>query len=128
MVVFDITPIGKPRMTRSDAWKGRKTVLDYWAFKDKLVLAARKSKFELSPVIEVVFFIPMPDSWSKKKKALMFKKPHQQKPDVDNIIKGVFDCLAEDDSFVYSIKAEKYWADKGQIIFKFPTTLGAIFA
>ena len=37
-------------------------------------------------------------------------KPHQQRPDVDNYAKAFLDALCEDDSHVYSLKAEKYWS------------------
>ena len=38
-----------------------------------------------------------------------------QKPDIDNLIKSVLDSLAEDDSYVYSVNAKKYWSEKGNV-------------
>lgn len=32
MKIYDITPIGKPRMTRADKWKQRPAVMRYRAF------------------------------------------------------------------------------------------------
>jgi len=33
-------------------------------------------------------YLPMPKSWSKKKKSAMAGRPHRQKPDRDNIDKA----------------------------------------
>lgn len=65
MKKYTITPVPKPRMTQSDRWRKRKCVLKYFAFKDKVR--------ELNIIIpesgsRIVFILPMPDSWSKKKK------------------------------------------------------------
>ena len=35
-----------------------------------------------------VFEMPMPKSWSKKKRAAMDGKPHQSVPDADNLVKA----------------------------------------
>jgi Holliday junction resolvase RusA-like endonuclease len=112
---FNITPIGKPRMVRSDAWRGRKCVIDYWEYKDELVRQAREQDFTLPSIFAVTFHIPMPSSWSQKKKDRMRGQPHTQKPDIDNICKAIMDCLLPDDSSVWSIHAEKYWSDVGRI-------------
>lgn len=37
------------------------------------------------------FIMPIPSSWSKKKKAN--PEPHTKKPDIDNMIKFCLDCL-----------------------------------
>ena len=37
-VVYPITPVPKPRMTRRDRWAKRPCVLRYWAFKDEVRL------------------------------------------------------------------------------------------
>lgn len=113
--IFRVTPRGKPRMTRADAWKDRKAVTDYWLFKDRLNLEARRNHYELTPQITIIFYIPMPDSWSKKKKDLMRGKPHQQKPDFDNLAKAFTDALTGDDAFIYDAHVIKYWSDVGKI-------------
>ncbi|HGV3500426.1 TPA: RusA family crossover junction endodeoxyribonuclease, partial [Klebsiella michiganensis] len=38
MKIYDITPIGKTRMTRADKWKQRDVVLRYRAFCDEVRL------------------------------------------------------------------------------------------
>lgn len=117
-IIFDITPVGKPRMVRSDIWSGRKCVSEYWRFKDKLVLLARKNKYKVTPKLNISFILPMPGSWSGKKKKLFDRKPHTQKPDIDNLEKAFLDCLCEDDSFVWSVNKTKRWGETGKIIIK----------
>lgn len=36
MISYPLTPVPKPRMTKSDAWRKRPCVMRYWAFKDKV--------------------------------------------------------------------------------------------
>ena len=110
--------MGKPRMVRSDKWKKRPATSRYWAFKDMIVIAAKKQKFELGDCFNAVFYIQMPESWSKKKKALLIGCPHQQKPDVDNLCKGLMDSLLKDDSGVWRIEVEKFWWKENKIIVK----------
>jgi Holliday junction resolvase RusA-like endonuclease len=114
---IDITPIPKPRMVRSDSWRKRPVVTRYWAYKDELVLKANLAKIKLSEEVNVVFYLPMPESWSKKKKEAMNGKPHQQVPDGDNILKGLADCLCKQDNFIWKVSYEKRWAYKGKIVF-----------
>lgn len=45
----------------------------------------------------------------------MSGKPHQQKPDIDNLVKSVLDALLIEDKNVYRVLAEKYWAEEGGI-------------
>jgi len=63
----------------------------------------------------VIFGMPMPKSWSKKKKAVFLGKAHQQKPDIDNLLKAILDAIFKDDSGVWDIHAVKIWADVGYI-------------
>lgn len=110
--VIPIDPVGKPRMTRSDRWKERPVTTRYWQFKDALKLAY---PHQLPPRFAITFHIPMPKSWSNKKKESMFGQPHQQRPDIDNILKSVMDSLCEDDSYIYDIRMTKKWAVLGSI-------------
>ena len=114
-ISINIQPVAKPRMTRSDRWKKRPVVLKYWQFKDALKEKAEQKNWDLSKDITIYFSIAMPKSWSKKKKKQMNKQPHQQKPDIDNLIKSVLDSLAEEDSYIYSVKAVKSWSEKGNV-------------
>ena len=113
-VMFNVEVMGKPRMTRADAWKKRPVVLRYWRYKDELRRQAKQLKYIPGYELNVSFFIPCPKSWSKKKVAEMAGKPHQQKPDIDNILKGFMDCLLDEDKKVWNITANKYWMIGGQ--------------
>ena len=63
----------------------------------------------------VVFRLPMPKSWSKKKRAEMNGRPHKQKPDVDNCAKALLDAMYADDSHIHTIALRKVWAESGSI-------------
>ena len=102
-------------MTQKDRWAKRPTVLKYHKYADAVRKSYEEYNHLLPDKMELVFFMPMPKSWSKKKQAEMVGKPHRQKPDIDNLIKAFMDALYEEDSVVYSVKAEKYWAETGGI-------------
>jgi Holliday junction resolvase RusA-like endonuclease len=108
-MVYKGSIMGKVRMSVQDRWKKRPCVMRYWEFKDRLVAQAKEQNFKLGNEIMIQIIIEMPKSWSKKKKEFMIGMPHQQRPDVDNIAKGIMDSLLENDSCVYSLFAEKYW-------------------
>ena len=117
MIKIKIDPIPKPRMVKSDKYKKRPVVLNYWAFKDELSLKCKVQNVELGEELHVDFYIKMPKSWSKKKKAEMYLSPHKQTPDIDNLTKSLMDCLLKEDSHIWSINARKFWYDHGAIIF-----------
>ena len=110
---YDITPVPKPRMTKSDKWKKRPGVMRYWAFKDQVKAAKLKLPKRGS---HVVFCMPMPKSWSKKKKDEMVTMPHEQTPDLDNLLKALGDSVFSDDSGISDIRASKMWSETGAIV------------
>lgn len=65
--------------------------------------------------IDITFHIPMSPSWSKKKRAELEGKPHQQKPDIDNLLKAWMDCLYRNDAVIWKVSASKLWSVKGCI-------------
>jgi Holliday junction resolvase RusA-like endonuclease len=114
-------------MTKSDRWKinpnhidprkrQRPAVTRYFDFKNKVVKECNKVGYVMKNHIDVVFFLPMPDSWSTKKKELYNGKPHKSRPDIDNIVKGLMDAVKKEDGDVWSVKAEKRYAYKGSIL------------
>lgn len=108
------SPVGKPRMTQRDVWAKRPAVLRYREYCDRLRAAAPKFP-ELPPaVLEIEAWMPMADSWSAKKKAEMVGKHHRQKFDADNLIKAASDALFKDDSTIWRMVGEKFWAAPGQ--------------
>jgi len=99
-------------MTQRDRWKKRDCVVRYHAFKDEVRLRG----IELGDKVVAEFRVPMPKSWSKKKKSDMAGQPHQQKPDIDNFLKSLLDACFDDDSKVWSVTATKRWAEEGAIL------------
>nr|SAY41722.1 Endodeoxyribonuclease RusA [Serratia marcescens] len=115
MKTYPITPIPKPRMTQKDRWAKRPPVLRYRAFCDEVQLN-RISLPESG--YHVTFVLPMPESWSKKKRAEMAGKPHQQKPDADNLLKALMDAIYSEDCAVWDVRVTKRWGNAGEIIIK----------
>ena len=109
-------PIGKPRMTRCDKWKKRDCVMRYREWAD---LARDAASCSLTGAIRIDFkaYIPMPESWSQKKKVALRGKYHRQRPDLDNIEKALFDALFQEDREIACGFGEKFWDDgKGERI------------
>ena len=117
-IVIDIVPVPKPRMTRSDKWKKRKCVVNYFKFKDEINRHLKASDIHYNGVLKAIdFIIPMPQSWSKAKKIEMEGEYHRQKPDLDNLLKCIKDCILKDDSIIYEyVSIRKYWGKTGKII------------
>jgi Holliday junction resolvase RusA-like endonuclease len=125
MIVFEIDPSPAPRMVKSDVWRKRPVVLRYFVYRDNLRLLAKLHKYTLTETLSIVFFIPMPVSWSEKKKRDMNGGPHQSRPDIDNLCKAFLDCLEDEDSYVWRIEAEKRWAYVGSIQIQNPRSLSS---
>lgn len=113
MKVVNVVPMGAPRLTRADAWKGRPVVQRYHEYRDALREAL--PGFELPVELRVVFFIPMPASWSRRKRFAFLGAPHDQKPDIDNLVKAFMDAFKSEDKHVAILHAEKYWSEVGEV-------------
>ena len=113
IIVFEIDPIGAPRLTRRDAIftdpnhidpkkRQRPAVTRYWIYKRQLEAIATGSKFTMPESHFHIFcYMEMPQSWSKKKKQESVGYPHKQRPDSDNILKGIQDALCSEDSYIF---------------------------
>ena len=115
-IVIELSPVSKPRMTQRDKWHKRPATDKYWRYKDSLLWLCKQARYEIGDSLSLEFIIEMPKSWSKKKRAEMNGKPHQQKPDLDNLIKAFKDALCKDDSYIYEYRTmRKTWGVKGKI-------------
>jgi Holliday junction resolvase RusA-like endonuclease len=47
----------------------------------------------------------------------MIGKNHQQRPDIDNLLKGLMDALLEEDSHIHTVYSKKVWSDEAGIEF-----------
>lgn len=112
---YEIIPIAKPRMTRRDKWlePPRECVRVYRNFSD---LCRFYQIYFPVHGSHVTFILPMPESWSKKKKEEMNGSAHQTKPDLDNLLKGLGDAIFNDDSVIWDIHATKRWGIDGKIV------------
>jgi len=123
-MILNVPPCSKPRMTQRDRWAKRQCVLDFFAFRDRIKQEIKEKAALLIDEppfnwdeLNIIFLVPMPKSWSKKKKALMAGKPMQQRPDIDNYLKGLFDATHEEDATIWKVTASKIWTDgAGKII------------
>jgi Holliday junction resolvase RusA-like endonuclease len=116
MIEIDMVPMSKPRQTRSDVWRKRPVVLRWRAWADEIRLACAYEEFVPGNELVMEFYIPMPQSWSKKKKAEFVGEPHtQNRLDIDNLAKAVMDALIKDDGCVHYLRAEKFWSEEGKI-------------
>lgn len=64
----------------------------------------------------MTFVLPMPKSWSHKKRIQMDGKPHMQRPDLSNMLKALEDAIYQEDSVIYTIHISKIWGSEGKII------------
>lgn len=120
--VFNIDPMGAPRMSQRDRFKPSKAVKKYIAFQKQVKEQANTLRFRMSDTLDIIFYIAMPASWSNKKKMIMAGKPHKSKPDLDNLVKAFVDSYyyekgkkTSEDSTIYRLNAQKYWDFTGKI-------------
>jgi len=112
--IYPVKGMAKPRMTRSDKWKVRPIVAAYRAYKDELRIMG--VELDMDRFYHVIFVMPMPKSWSEKKRDEMRYTRHQQVPDKDNLEKGLLDALFSDDAAAWDGRVTKVWADKPAIV------------
>ena len=113
MATYNICPVAKPRMTRSDRWKKRPATAKYWKFVDqckleKVVLPCFNS--------HITFVLPLPKSYSGKRRKEWDGEPHTIRPDLSNLLKALEDALYQEDSGIYDIHVTKVWGLTGKII------------
>jgi Holliday junction resolvase RusA-like endonuclease len=74
---------------------------------------------EYAVAVKARFVLPMPKSWSKKKRAEMAGAYCPVKPDGDNLVKGLFDAangiVWKDDNLVVRCEYEKIYGETGRI-------------
>lgn len=104
-----IVPVPAPRQNRRSRWNAAKapSIARYHAFCDQV----RSMKVQVPPSCYLRFEIPVPKSGRDR-----IGSPHTQRPDLDNLVKALLDAVFGDDSHVYRVLAEKFWAGEGAIL------------
>ena len=113
-MIYHINPVAKPRMTQRDKWLSppRRAVQKYRTFCDLVQL----NKVELPTAgAKTTFHLPVPQGWAAAKKLRMIGRPHQQRPDLDNLLKALGDAVYRDDSLIWDVSAQKLWSQTGAI-------------
>lgn len=120
-LTIDGVPVakGRPRLGRYGTYTPKKTqkyeeyVKACWVSKYGAIQPA-----EQPLEVNIVFYMPIPKSVNKKRKAeiLSGRLKHTKKPDIDNLIKSVLDALNglayADDSKIIKVAVEKQYSEK----------------
>jgi len=125
-VILNITPQTHVRATQGDSIffripreklrpAGLKRLMRlerYNQYKVDLSAEAKRKGFVLPPIgASITFFIPVPPSWSKKKKKLYHGRFHQSTPDIDVLHKALSDSLMREDKQIAHLEVQKRWVD-----------------
>ena len=112
------TPASRPRISRWSTYYGK----NHQKFVEAMKIATANSNvapYESEIKACVNFFVPMPRTWSKKKKLEHMGKYANNHKDIDNYCKLLFDCLNgiyyKDDKQIVGLATNKYWSDTGYI-------------
>lgn len=111
-MIYPITPMPAPRLSHQGRFTDR--AKRYYAWCDEVRVLGVKVPDHGA---RITFHIPMPKSWSKKKRMENNKTPHQQTPDLDNLLKALLDAIkkGEGDHAVWQFTAAKLWSLEGAI-------------
>jgi len=113
MIRYPITPCPAPRQVRKDIWDPSPSVQRYRAFKDEV----RAQKVKISATPFVVFYMPMPDSWTGKRRDRYRMATHLTPPTLGDLLDGLFEAVFETDySHLAAVQGLKFWADTGSIL------------
>jgi Holliday junction resolvase RusA-like endonuclease len=115
----DPIPLARARGARSGFYDPQHIAKRNFAI-DVLSKIPRDKLIETPISFDLIFVIKMPKSWSLKKRAKILDSPHAQTPDIDNLVKFIFDALNgviyNDDSQIFKVEAVKMWGESGKTI------------
>lgn len=126
-VILDVTPLTSVRTTQNDKIffripreklrpAGLKRLIrieKYNNYKVELLAESKRKRFNFPPEgLCIKFFIPVPKSWTNKKKKLFHGKLHQSKPDLKNLLSAFEDGLLGEDKYIAHYGSmEKRWVN-----------------
>jgi len=122
-ITIPVVPMGAVRMTGRGKYikPNAQRYLTYKKLIQMHVISQVKRMELLTGPLEVTvwFTMPIPQSWSQKKKRESIGEWHCKKPDIDNLVKGLFDSLNgliwTDDNQVAVVKSYKLYGESPQI-------------
>lgn len=120
IIVIPVEPMGAVRMTQRGKYMSKSAMkyLNYKAYlKHHAKIQAQGKQFDKQPLeVQIRFRMPVPASWSPKKRSAALGRYHMKKPDADNLVKGVFDSLNKivwaDDNQVAKLSAVKVYGEE----------------
>ena len=99
-----LRPAGLSRLLRLEKYN------DY---KSSLSALVKQQRFTIPEQnVHMIFYLPVPKTWKEYKKKEMHMKLHQQKPDIDNLVKAVFDSIFTEDKYIADFRATKRWVNQ----------------
>ena len=101
-----LRPAGLKRLLRLERYNDYKLAISALAKQKKLDFPNYGASIK--------FFIPVPKTWKKYKKEQMHLRFHMGRPDIDNMIKGVFDSLFSEDKHIAHFEAAKFWVNQDE--------------
>lgn len=111
-----VLPMGAVRTTQKQKFVDE-SAKRYRIYKQQIALLVKqhiKAPSERPILVDITFYMPIPSSWSQKKKERMNGAVHRSKPDIDNMIKAFFDSLNKiawkDDNQVYEVHSKKVYS------------------
>lgn len=127
-LVIEGEPIGKgrPRVTNRGSFAHAYTPSKTKNY-ERLIQNTFLSKYNYEDILQgpieanIVAYFPIPSSVSKKKQSLLLNnfEKHTKKPDIDNVVKSVFDALNnlafEDDSNIIRVSAKKLYSTNPRV-------------
>jgi Holliday junction resolvase RusA-like endonuclease len=86
----------------------------YNEYKASILTLARKENLRFTEQgLEIIFYIPVPKSWSQWKKKHNHMKGHTSKPDLSNILKALEDGLLKEDKMIFNYAGlTKKWVNQ----------------
>lgn len=111
---------GRPRCSKMGrAYTPAKTRQAEEDFKYLLMEKWKRKPTDKPVMLSIVFYMPIPKSWSKVKQHNIVGEPHGSRPDLDNLIKLVTDAMNgivyTDDSLVWAITSSKQYGTEPHI-------------
>ena len=117
LVPSEPIPAARPRVTIHGTYNPKSSLMTRLGYQLKDIIMNNDYHglpLENQIAIDIQFFMPVPRSWSKKKKDSTEGKFHGVRPDLDNLIKFILDAtngiIVKDDKQIVKITASKKYS------------------